>query len=167
MLDKDKLILDIGCGENKLEAAIGLDIDKTKDVDVIADAQYLPFKDEVFEYVYSSHLIEHFSHREVKEVVKEWVRVLKKGGTIEIRCPWLRIRALMFFLRPTWENIRNIYGGQEHEWNFHKCGFNFKLLKELLQECGIVKVKRVVRGYKGIPYYGDLHVKGIKEKKKG
>ena len=97
------LILDIGCGENKLEGAIGVDIKKTKAVDVIADARYLPFKDEVFDNVYSSHLIEHFSHREVKNVLKEWVRVLKKGGTIEIRCPWLRVRALIFFLRPTWE----------------------------------------------------------------
>lgn len=76
MSDK-KLILDIGCGDRKLKGAIGIDIRKTKDVDIIADAHYLPFKDEVFDHVYSSHLIEHFSHREVKDVVKEWVRVLK------------------------------------------------------------------------------------------
>ena len=80
------LVLDIGCGENKLEGAIGI------------DARYLPFKDEVFDHVYSSHLIEHFSHREAKNVIREWVRVLKKGGMIEIRGPWLRIRALIFFL---------------------------------------------------------------------
>ena len=75
----NKLVLDIGCGEKKLKGAIGVDVRKTKDVDIIADARYLPFKDEVFDHVYSSHLIEHFSHREVKEVIKEWVRVLKRG----------------------------------------------------------------------------------------
>jgi len=91
------LILDIGCGDRKIESAIGLDIRRTKDANIIADARYLPFKNEVFDHVYSSHLIEHFSHREVKDVVKEWVHVLKKGGTIEIRCPWLRVRALIFF----------------------------------------------------------------------
>jgi predicted SAM-dependent methyltransferase len=41
-------------------------------------------------YVVSfSHVIEHFSHREVKDVVRELVLRLKKGGTIEIRCPYI------------------------------------------------------------------------------
>ena len=161
--DEKGIMLDIGCGEKKMEGAIGLDIRRTKEVDIIADACRLPFKDEVVDSVYSSHLIEHFSHVEVKEVMREWVRVLREGGTIEIRCPWLRVRALIFFLRPTWENVRNIYGGQEHEGNFHKCGFSFKILKEVLEECGIVKVERVIeRGYKGIPLLSDLHVKGKK-----
>jgi len=33
---------------------------------------------------------------------------LTKGGTIEIRCPWLRVRAPIFFLRLTWENVKHI-----------------------------------------------------------
>ena len=158
-------ILDIGCGANKIaEEAIGVDIRRTKAVDIIADARQLPFKDEVFDHVYSSHLIEHFSHREVKNVLKEWFRVLKKDGTIEIRCPWLRVRALIFFLRPTWKNVKHIYGGQEHEGNFHKCGFSFGLLKELLEDVGIIKVRRVIkRGYYGIPLLSGLHVKGVKK----
>jgi len=164
MTEGKRRVLDIGCGESKLEGAIGIDIRRTKSVDIIADARHLPFKDEVFDHVYSSHLIEHFSHREVKDVVKEWVRVLTKGGTIEIRCPWLRVRALIFFLRPTWGNVKHIYGGQEHEGNFHKCGFSFNLLKELLEECGITKVRRVIKAYKGIPFIPDcLHVRGVKK----
>lgn len=91
---------------------------------------------------------------------------MKRGGIIDICCPWLRVRALLFFLFPTWENVINIYGGQEYEGNYHKCGFSFKLLKELLDECGIIKVKRVIeRGYKGIPLLSDLHVKGTKNKR--
>ena len=50
------LILDIGCGDRKIEGAI--DIRRTKDANIIADARYLPFKNEVFDHVYSSHLIE-------------------------------------------------------------------------------------------------------------
>jgi predicted SAM-dependent methyltransferase len=155
------LTLDIGCGERKMASnAIGLDVRRTKAVDIIADARLLPFRDEAFDVVYSSHVIEHFSHREVKDVVREWARVLKRGGTIEIRCPWLRVRALIFFLRPTWENVKNIYGGQENEWSFHKCGFSFGLLKRLLEECGIVKVRRVIkRGFLGLSFLSDLHVR--------
>jgi len=43
-------ILDIGCGESKLEGAIGLDVRRRKDVDVIADDRYLQFN-RVFDHV--------------------------------------------------------------------------------------------------------------------
>lgn len=156
--------LDIGCGEEEISNAIRVDIRKTDIVDVIADARFLPFKDATFDYVYSSHLIEHFSHRDVKSVLLEWIRVLKKGGTIEIRCPYLRIRALIFFLNPSWQNMKNIYGEQDHAFNYHKAGFSYGLLKHILKDCGITNIKRVIRGYKGIPFMPDcLHVQGVKK----
>ena len=156
-------MLDIGCGERKKKGCIGLDLRKTSSVNVVADARMLPFRDEAFDYIYSSHLLEHFSHREVKNVLVEWVRVLKTGGTIEIRCPDLRARAFLFFLNPSWQNVRNIYGAQDSPENTHKCGFSFGLLKGLLESVGIKDVKRIIKGYKGVPFLPDcLHVKGIK-----
>jgi predicted SAM-dependent methyltransferase len=73
-------MLDIGCGEGPKKGDIGVDFRKTSSVDIVADARMLPFKDESFDHVYSSHLIEHFSHREVRNVLFEWVRVLKGGA---------------------------------------------------------------------------------------
>lgn len=157
------LKLDIGCGEGPKKGNIGVDLRKTGSVDIVADARMLPFKDESFEHVYSSHLIEHFSHQEVKQVLAEWVRVLKKQGVIEIRCPDLRARALLFFLNPSWQNVKNIYGGQDYVGNQHKCGFSYGLLKQVLEPCGIKNIKRVIKGYKGVPFIPDcLHVKGVK-----
>ena len=124
------LILDIGCGENR-KGDVGLDLRKTKSVNIIADARRLPFKAESFDHVYSSATIEHFSHRKVRSVLVEWTRVLKKEGTIEIECPDLRARAFLFFLTPSWKNIENVYGGQDYEGNYHKCGFSYELLKAL------------------------------------
>jgi len=156
------LVLDLGCGESKIEGAIGVDFRKTSLVDIVADARMLPFRDESFCHVYCSHLIEHF-HHEVRNVLTEWVRVLKKGGILEIRCPDLRARALLFFLNPSWQNVRNIYGAQDYVGNYHKCGFSFGLLKHLLESCGINKVKRVIKGYKCVPFLPDsLHIKGVK-----
>ena len=156
-------VLDIGCGEKKMDGAVGVDRRKTKAVDVIADATRLPFKPGSFDRVYSAHTIEHFSHREIRDVAIEWVGVLKLGGQIEIRCPWLRIRALLFFLKPTSKNVENIYGGQEYEGNFHKCGFSFGLLKNLLESVGIRQIKRVFeKGPFGIPHCSDLHIIGTK-----
>jgi len=56
--------LDIGYGDNKRIRLIGVDVRRTKVVDFIADARKLPFRDCSFNHVYSSHLIEHFSHQE-------------------------------------------------------------------------------------------------------
>ena len=158
------MMLDIGCGESKRRrGVIGVDFRKTNSVDIVADARRLPFINEAFDHVYSSHLIEHFSHREVKNVLTEWTRVLKKGGIFEIRCPDLRARAFLFFLNPSWYNVRNIYGGQGYAGNYHKCGFSYGLLKSLLASCGIKNVKRIIKGYKGMPFLPDcLHVRGVK-----
>lgn len=156
------MIIDIGCGDNK-KADIRVDIRKTSSVNILADARKLPFRAESFDYVYSSDVIEHFSHREVGSVLAEWARVLKSQGTLEIKCPDLRARAFLFFLIPNWKNVVNVYGGQDYEGNYHKCGFSYELLKALLESCGIRKVKRIVKGYKGIPFVPDcLHIRGIK-----
>jgi predicted SAM-dependent methyltransferase len=156
------VILDVGCGEF-VKADIRVDFRKTKCVNVIADARKLPFRAESFDKVRSSDVIEHFSHREVQKVVSEWIRLLKVGGTLEIACPDLRARAFLLFLNPSWKNIENIYGGQDYEGNYHKCGFSYELLKALLESCGIKQVKRIIKGYKGVPFIPDcLHVIGIK-----
>jgi len=43
------------------------------------------FKDDVLDYIYSSHLLEDFFDTEA--VLKEWIRVLKPGGRLIIFCP--------------------------------------------------------------------------------
>lgn len=52
---------------------------------VRADAQYLPFKNFVFEELYASHLIEHLNNSAL--FLRECHRVLRSGGKIYIWCP--------------------------------------------------------------------------------
>jgi predicted SAM-dependent methyltransferase len=158
------LKLDIGCGNSKQLGFVGLDLRRTSQVDIVADASMLPFRDNSIDHVFSSMLIEHFSHRVAKSVLKEWIRIVKKDGVVEIRCPDLRLRSLLLFLKPTWANIKNVYGEQDYSGNFHKCGFSYELLKSMLESLGVKKVKRVIKGYHGIPFIPDcLHVRGSKE----
>jgi predicted SAM-dependent methyltransferase len=161
------VILDIGCGDKRAHSnSLTLDVRKTSQVDIIADARALPFMDGSIDHLFSSHVIEHFSHLEVEDVVEEWIRVLKTGGTIEIRCPDLRARALLYFINPSRKNIQNIYGEQNYPANYHKCGFSYTGLKELLSKYGIKKIRRVYDGAYGIPFIPcDLHVKGVKDGK--
>ncbi len=164
MLDR-QIILEIGCGEKKVfPSSITLDIHKTSVITLLGDAKKLPIKNESVDYIYSSHTIEHFSHSEVGQVLREWTRVLRSGGEIEIRCPDLRARALFFSLHPSKKDIINIYGGQDYPENLHRCGFSYGILRTLLNELGIVRVRRIYDGYKGIPFIpSDLHVIGTKK----
>lgn len=54
-------------------------------VDVIAYGDDLPFKDEEYDFVISSHVMEHFF--DPIKALKEWMRVIKKGGFIFIIAP--------------------------------------------------------------------------------
>jgi SAM-dependent methyltransferase len=164
MVEEHDLILEVGCGNRKDFAdSICLDIRLTDKVDVLADARYLPFIEGCFSLVYSSHTIEHFSHSEQARVLAEWIRVLQEGGRLEIKCPDLRARALIFAIRPSQRNVSMIYGEQDYEENFHKCGYSFGLLRENLNRLGIRSVRRVYRGHGLIPFIPDcLHIKGTK-----
>ena len=51
--------LNLGCGRTALPGFIGLDMTLSAAVDVQASATELPFKDEVFDLVVASHILEH------------------------------------------------------------------------------------------------------------
>jgi SAM-dependent methyltransferase len=158
------LICEIGCGNKReFNNSISVDIRPLPAVSVVADASFLPFKSDSFDMVYSSHVIEHFSHIESDNLLKEWIRILKVGGTLEIRCPDLRARAFIFSIFPNQKNIQNIYGNQEYEFNFHKNGFSYGILKKKLQDNQIINIKRIRDNPYNIPLLpSDLHITGMK-----
>jgi predicted SAM-dependent methyltransferase len=45
------------------------------------------FEDNSVDLIYASHVFEYFDRDEAKEVLKEWLRVLKPGGYFKISCP--------------------------------------------------------------------------------
>ena len=51
------------------------------------DGTNLPFKDDVVDVVYSSHLIEDIAPERTNLVLREWNRVLKRGGHMIIMHP--------------------------------------------------------------------------------
>lgn len=84
-------ILDIGCDGKKYlspgDEVIGLDIQKFPDVDVVHDLEKppMPFQDESFDVVHSSHNIEHVSNR-IGLMDDIW-RVLKPEGIFDVTVP--------------------------------------------------------------------------------
>lgn len=78
--------IDIGCGSDKLYSnSVGMDKHKTNVVDLVGDAREIPFKNNEFDYVFSSHCLENLIDKE--GVLKEWCRVIKTGGKIALYSP--------------------------------------------------------------------------------
>ncbi len=77
--------LDVGCGTRKIKGAIGIDLRKVKGVDVIADATMLPFKNDCFDKIILSHIVEHIP--DIICFMREIWRVSKNKATIHIWTP--------------------------------------------------------------------------------
>lgn len=89
-------VLDVGCGANKTEGAIGLDNNRRTAADVIHDLGEVPypFPDNGFDLVVSNHVVEHVP--DVMAFVTELYRITKPGGRIKLLCP--------HYTNPDWAN---------------------------------------------------------------
>ncbi|MGQ0542689.1 MAG: class I SAM-dependent methyltransferase [Blastocatellia bacterium] len=89
-------ILDVGCGTNKYEGAIGLDNNPRTAADVIHDLGSIPypFEDNEFDLIVSRHVVEHVP--DVMEFVCELHRISKPGGRISLLTP--------HYTNPDWAN---------------------------------------------------------------
>ncbi len=85
-------ILDIGCDGRKYRAnpddkIVGLDLYPDKDVDVVWDLEKipLPFKNNEFDMVTASHILEHINN--FFSLIEEIHRVIKPGGVFKVWVP--------------------------------------------------------------------------------
>jgi ubiquinone/menaquinone biosynthesis C-methylase UbiE len=80
--------LEIGPGAERIEGFETLNIAPGTNVDHVADAAgRLPFDDGTFSVVYASHILEHVPWYLTEQTLREWVRVLKPGGLLEVWVP--------------------------------------------------------------------------------
>ena len=130
--------LHIGCGSNILPSPFeNLDTRKLEGVDHESEAFPLPFDDGTFDLVYSSHVLEHFKRNKTQEVINEWVRVLKPGGTIRLSVP--SIESLIKIYEKSGDLdyiIGPLMGGQTYEQNFHYNMFDKNSLTAYLKNAG-------------------------------
>ena len=90
------LILDVGCGRNKYDGAIGVDYNPDTAADVLCnlDRPPYPFADSQFDEVRAIHVIEHVA--DVLATMKEFHRLARPGGRIVVVDPALhRLQLLL------------------------------------------------------------------------
>jgi SAM-dependent methyltransferase len=90
MNELKQVILDIGCGQKKMEGAIGIDFSPFSMADIILDLnkEKLPFEDNSVDYIYTSHNLEHLSLEGFYHIIAEMYRVCKPDAQIYITVPY-------------------------------------------------------------------------------
>jgi predicted SAM-dependent methyltransferase len=79
--------LEIGSGE-RIGSNGWVTLDQNDTCDIKWDlVNGIPFPDESVGIIYSSHLLEHFTFKEIQVLLAECKRVLKQGGTISVSVP--------------------------------------------------------------------------------
>ena len=83
----ERIVIELGCGPNKIAGAIGVDKYEGEAVDIIADIEKgLPFlPDNSVDELSSRHLLEHIENLEL--LIREIYRVLKPGGLHRVVVP--------------------------------------------------------------------------------
>jgi SAM-dependent methyltransferase len=99
LMQKQTLILDLGCGNKKRPGTVGVDFNDRTAADVIHDLNVFPypFEDASVDHVYLDNTLEHLD--DVLRVMEEVHRIVKPGGTVKVIVPYFR--SLWAFIDPT------------------------------------------------------------------
>lgn len=86
--NKKNRMLEIGPGIKPITGFETLNVIDSKKVDYIMNiSKKLSFRNETFDLIYASHVIEHVPWYFIEKTIEELYRVLKKGGKLEVFVP--------------------------------------------------------------------------------
>lgn len=166
--------LQFGCWPYLLDGWINSELYGSDTLVPIDITKRVPVPDNSFDYLFSEHVIEHFSLEQGKEIFKEFHRILKPGGKVRIATPDLQFLVDLYKPRKTAVQKRYIKWatqeffpelGIEHETfvinNFvrawgHQFIYDFSSFEFLLKEAGFKTVIRTKPGKSK-----DKHLRGL------
>lgn len=142
--------LNLGGRDKPIPGFLTVDLYEGPGVDFRADIGLLAGVDDgSVEEIYASHCLEHFSHTKTEQVLKNWRRVLKKGGKAFIAVPDFDAMIKLYLKFGMNDFIRNmLYGDQGYDLAYHYTAFTFPTLAAELVKAGFEDIKRI----KDMPY---------------
>ena len=123
--------LNMGCGRDIKKGYINLDSIKLPGVDIVHNLEKFPwpFKDNEFDMIISSHVLEHLG--DTLNNMEEIWRILKPGGTIIIKVPNASHRVA--FVDPTHKRYFTLntfdYFQENHGYNYYSSA-RFKIIEK-------------------------------------
>ncbi len=145
----DELLVHLGCGAVDVPGFVNIDARPARHVHHVQGIERLGmFADGSVSLIYASHCLEHVPHRKVLEVLREWCRVLRRGGVVRLSVPDFDLMLAIY--EQTGRDIRNIQmplmGSQNYRQNFHYTCFNEAELTRLLVQAGFTAPARWMPG---------------------
>jgi predicted SAM-dependent methyltransferase len=150
-----KLVLNLGCGSNKIKGALNIDKEKSCKPDMLLDfAKDLPFPNDFVDKIFFFHVIEHIKEVDHLDLLKEFRRVLKKDGQLYISYPEFVVCAKNYIdnvggHRDFWRNT--IFGRQLYPSDYHIALMDSRKFVNLLDQAGFGNIL-VVEESKQEPY---------------
>lgn len=134
-LPKFEIRLDLGAGQITRPGFIPLGRDYGSEI------YPLPYADGSVDEIVASHCLEHFPHRQVEEVLADWVRALKEGGKLRIAVPDFAKIAEDYLTGKAQPHELYMMGGQIDQNDYHQSMFDRDKLRQLLAGQGLVLIR--------------------------
>lgn len=104
------------------------------------EAYPLDRPDNSVEEILASHVLEHFSHREVADVLQNWVNKLRPGGKIRLAVPDFQMIARDYLAGEPINVQGYVMGGHCDADDHHGTLFDREALTELMICCGLERI---------------------------
>lgn len=136
--------MNLGCGPDNRPGYINVDA-YVDNADLKMDIFDLPLPDNSVDEIFSSHMLEHLGKFEVPNALKEWSRVLKPTGKLQLNLPDLEWCVQQWLDLPEdsrwgWP-LDTLFGLQTHPGEYHKTGFTADRIEKLLKHFGFKNVQ--------------------------
>lgn len=128
--------LNLGAGGHAIPGFTPLDRSTGQEVYPLA------YADNSVDEIRASHILEHFSHQQTFNVIREWVRVLKPGGVLRIAVPdFAYIADAYTKQRETPHPIEAyLFGGHMNADDQHGAMFDRDKLEQLMEAAGLREI---------------------------
>lgn len=146
----DEVKLHLGCGKKYIPGFTHIDLADYSHIEYKQDIRDLSnFEDCSIDLIYCCHALEYFDRFEVINVLKEWYRVLKKGGILRLAVPDFE-NIVKVYLRYNDLEYQGILGPLYGKWQnnntdetlYHKTTWDYKSLSQVLKHIGFTKAVR-------------------------
>lgn len=168
--------VEVGCGEKLSPGYVGCDVRDLPGVEYVCNAWELDkiIKRDSVKEIYSRHFLEHLTFPQVDRTLSCWYNILEPGGTVRIIVP-----DMLFHIKQWLSKTRDVdrtvdgkssiedraiqgFWGRQREasegetWDFHKSGYDYRLLSKILSKHKFIDIEKVRDNPK------NLHVIGRK-----
>jgi len=136
--------LHLGCGKRFIPEYIHIDVIDYPHIDHVTTIENLSFiENDSVETIYNCHVLEHFKRREVRKVLLEWNRVLTPYCVLRISVPDFEKLCEIYQRYGKLDMVLGgIFGRGDYLYNIHYNVFDFNSIKQLLESCGFMNVRR-------------------------